>query len=100
MHTAPNGDRYLSSSGHFSTIAVSVDANVSTGQNIGISGNTGCSTAPHLHFEVHHWMNEQWVAVDPYGWTATYPDPWAQNPEGTVSIPLWKAGEAPTLEFQ
>jgi len=101
QHTASNGSLYRSVYGHLSTIAVSVGDTVNGGQNIGVSGNTGCSSAPHLHFQVYRWLDSrlEWVTVDPYGWTGAYPDPWSEHPDGATSYQLWKAGLAPTLIF-
>jgi murein DD-endopeptidase MepM/ murein hydrolase activator NlpD len=49
---------------HQSSFATSVGAQVSQGDLIGYSGNTGHSTGPHLHFEVR--VNG--VATDPLGY--------------------------------
>ena len=43
---------YQTMYGHLSRILVSRGDTVAAGQVIGLSGNTGRSTAPHLHFEV------------------------------------------------
>jgi murein DD-endopeptidase MepM/ murein hydrolase activator NlpD len=68
----PNGltTRY----GHMSQIWVSPGQVVTRGQALGVSGNTGASTGPHLHFGVY--VTAGWTAIDPWGWEGNYPDPW------------------------
>nr|WP_281358906.1 M23 family metallopeptidase [Flexivirga aerilata] len=50
--------------GHMSSVVVYAGQRVSQGQLVGYSGNTGKSTGPHLHLEVH--VNG--VAIDPAPW--------------------------------
>jgi len=68
----PNG--FSSRYAHLSTVRVIPGEVVSRGQVIAVSGNTGCSSGPHLHFGVY--FTASWTAIDPYGWSATGPDPW------------------------
>ena len=49
-----HGYGYKSLYGHMSIIEVRVGDEVTKGQKIGEVGNTGTSTAPHLHYEVRH----------------------------------------------
>jgi murein DD-endopeptidase MepM/ murein hydrolase activator NlpD len=86
---------------HLSRIDVATGQRVTRGQTIGLSGNTGCSTAPHLHFQVRAVVGGASAAlVDPYGWEGTSRDPWSLHLFGRASIWLWRTGEAPTLRTQ
>jgi len=48
-----HGYGYLTLYGHMSSIKVHAGQSVKRGQVIGLVGNTGKSTGPHLHYEVH-----------------------------------------------
>ena len=97
VHTAPTGELYASIYGHLSRIDVQAGASVSEGTVIGLSGNTGCSGTPHLHFGVGRSVAGRYVLIDPYGWHAPTGDPWELDPRGAASVWLWKDGAAPSL---
>lgn len=72
---------YITSYGHMSAIAVQACAtngcsSIPHGQMLGISGTTGNSTGPHLHFQL---TAPNGKSVDPYGWGASGTDPWPYN---------------------
>lgn len=48
-----HGYGFRSAYGHLSTVLVNKGQTIQRGQKIGLTGNTGRSTAPHLHYEVH-----------------------------------------------
>jgi murein DD-endopeptidase MepM/ murein hydrolase activator NlpD len=56
-----HGSGYESMYGHLSRVIVARGDAVRAGQVIGLSGNTGRSTAPHLHFEIKRYGR----SVDP-----------------------------------
>jgi hypothetical protein len=47
-----HGYGYRSTYGHLSNIRVTVGLNIKRGDLIGLSGNTGTSTGPHLHYQI------------------------------------------------
>jgi murein DD-endopeptidase MepM/ murein hydrolase activator NlpD len=59
-----HGNGLATAYAHNSSLLVSVGQHVSQGQTISLSGSTGHSTGPHVHFEVR--VNG--VAVDPLGY--------------------------------
>jgi murein DD-endopeptidase MepM/ murein hydrolase activator NlpD len=56
-----HADGYQTMYGHLSRVVVTTGRSVVTGEVIGLSGSTGRSTAPHLHFEVRR----QGLSIDP-----------------------------------
>ncbi|MFD8464732.1 M23 family metallopeptidase [Streptomyces cyaneofuscatus] len=57
--------------GHLSSIGVSVGQSVGSGQQIGLSGSTGNSTGPHLHFEART-TPEYGSDMDPVGYLRSH----------------------------
>jgi murein DD-endopeptidase MepM/ murein hydrolase activator NlpD len=84
--------------GHLDSVNVQLGDSVHVGDVVGFSGNTGCSTGPHLHFAAARLFGRRGeVMIDPYGWSGTGTDPWAVDSRGTSSMWLWKEGQAPRL---
>ena len=50
-----HGNGYTTLFAHLSKIKVKHGQEVTRGEIIGLTGNTGRSTAPHLHYEIHHY---------------------------------------------
>lgn len=94
---------YRTQYGHLSALVVQNNQTIAQNEVIGISGHTGRSTDPHLHFQVDKWFDPPGVLppafypVNPYGWASANPqrpdDPWENGDgQGTrpVSINLWQ----------
>ncbi|MEB3355511.1 MAG: M23 family metallopeptidase [Synechococcales bacterium] len=97
-HTTSGGDRFESEYVHLNRVDVQTGDWVQAGQVIGLSGNTGCSTGPHLHFGVRRLLDSgEKVLVDPYGWAAYDADPWRYQQRAADSLWLWQEGQAPAL---
>lgn len=94
-----NNETFDSLYAHFSSISVSTGQAVTKGTPLGLSGNTGCSTGPHLHFDIQKITSNNSsssASIDPAGWSVqNATDPWAIHSNGTTSIYLWAPGEAP-----
>jgi hypothetical protein len=83
-----HGNGFTTRYSHLNAVYVSVGQAVDRGQIVGQSGNTGCSTGPHLHFGVY--ITSSWTAVDPWGWWGPAgADPWPADPGD-----LWLTGSA------
>jgi hypothetical protein len=77
--------------GHMSDISVKVGEIVSTGKLIGLSGNSGHSTGPHLHFGV--WKDGKHVDPVPYIEKL-------DSMSGVPHIPWWDVKQRVSLEIQ
>lgn len=65
-----NGERIWTVYAHLSSVSVEVGQRVEQGELIGLSGNTGLSTGPHLHFEVRTGTNNTRFTYNPELWFA------------------------------
>lgn len=83
-----HGDGYVTTYMHLSERKVSVGANVSRGQTIGLVGNTGNSNGAHLHFEIK--LNGNLYNPNP----ADYPIKGSvvNGKKGTITYSFDKAG--------
>lgn len=97
-HIAPNGKHFVSVYEHVGRIEVQIGQQVVVGQPIGLSGNTGCSSSPHLHFQVNATTFAS--PIDPYGWDGSFADPWAVSSGGVPSVWLWRSGREPTVFWE
>ena len=98
-HDAPNGEIYIVGYLHLSEVLIEDGQKIARGQLIGRSGNSGCTSGPHLHFAVEHVTDREKMKgekIDPYGWESDRPDP-RFVAKDMRSVWLWKEGEAPLV---
>jgi hypothetical protein len=86
-----HGNGYRTLYWHLARVDVAFGDRVAHGQPVGMVGESGCVTGPHLHFGVQFLGRN----VDPYGWCSAEPDPWQQHPGGAASTWLWADRPSP-----
>lgn len=92
-HVAPNGEEFFSHYYHLSEIFVSTGDTVNAGQRIAMTGNTGRSEAPHLHFELADDVGlSDSVAMDPCIYFANAPEKCRQADVKSCSVLAGRSG--------
>jgi murein DD-endopeptidase MepM/ murein hydrolase activator NlpD len=87
-----HGNGYRTLYWHLTRPTVEIGQEVARGETIGIVGSSGCSTGPHLHFQVQYLGRD----VDPAGWCGPESgDVWASHPAGQISVWLWRDVPSP-----
>ncbi|HEY7811434.1 MAG TPA: peptidoglycan DD-metalloendopeptidase family protein [Allosphingosinicella sp.] len=96
-----HGEYLITNYVHLSRVDVKVGDKLAAGDQLGLSGNTGCSNVPHLHFAAARQFytrsgSTKGTWFDPSGWRARKrADPWALDPRGVASTRMWIDGKAP-----
>lgn len=86
------GEPLISVYAHLNTSYVVKGQHVARGEIIALSGNTGLSTAPHLHFEIRKGENQFYNSFNPELWT-TPPQGWGLlvgELKTTLGAPLYE----------
>lgn len=88
-YNRPNDIRFRTTYMHLSSMNVKVGDIVQAGQQIGVSGNSGHSSGPHLHFEVQSYDNNKnaWIKYDPLYYLGE------MSFRGNLNDPLLKRGQ-------
>lgn len=85
-----HGESYLTLYGHCDRILVREGQRVAAGEPIATVGESGWTTAPHLHYEIRRLEGGAWRAVDPFAHALDLPVSGPAPPAGS-------AAEAPAL---
>jgi murein DD-endopeptidase MepM/ murein hydrolase activator NlpD len=95
-----HGDRYLTLFGHCAEIGVRRGQKVAAGETIATVGDTGWTTAPHLHYELRRRSPAgDWLAVDPLAYAFWSAPPLEEGPPAAADAParVGAAAEAQPL---
>jgi len=87
-------DGYATLYGHLNSFNVTANQEVTKGQVIGYSGNTGNSTGPHLHWEFRTQWNQNKTHFDPFSGLVTF-----ETTESHVNEPEFESLDNVTNAF-
>lgn len=82
-----HGDRFRTVYGHCGEIKVRSGERVKAGALIASVGDTGWTTAPHLHFEIRRHVGSEWLAVDPRDYLLDRAEAGATLPRAALPAP-------------